>query len=117
MFRFWRLYCKKLVLPFTGKLLPVRDVKETGIEESVEQVVTPPPALLPPHNLQAPAKCSLTRKEHSAEDVNPTKKQLFSPPSQTQQSEQLGTCNSDALPPKSQGYKQKEDELFDRLFS
>ena len=98
---------RKLVMPFTGKLLPIISEYGNSDEDGTSTSVTPAQPQPPTPDLQVPVKCLTSRTQHISEELGSVKKHLF-PPTQV-------VCQG--KPPSYQPfYKQKEDATWSKLF-
>ena len=97
-----------VILPITGKLLPVKPVTSPPSNAAVP-AATPPPRAPPPLGTTAPTKTAAAAAIPKIVDLNCARKHLFSatPSNQIPSSGQF---------PARQAYKRKEDELWTRLF-
>ena len=103
---------KKLILPITGKLLPVRGSNDglpvdASSSEASTFADTPPVSLLPP-NIQVPVKQNSMRGSCSTEDIGLTRKNLFPASDDVHPDESSTTVH--------QNYRQKEEALWSKLF-
>ena len=94
-----------VILPITGKLLPVKPVTPPP-SNATAPAVTPPPRAPPSSGTTAPIKTAAAATPNSL-DLNSARKHLFS----NAPSKQKPT-----LAPARDAYKRKEDELWTRLF-
>ena len=100
----------ELILPFNGKLLPVRENDETTV--TAAPAVTPTAACGPPHPY-APSKPGQTSAKFATKkkvDVDQAKKKLFVAPKMPSQEP------STDLTSEKRDYAKKEEELWSRLF-
>ena len=94
-----------VLLPITGKLLPVKPVTPPP-SNATAPAATPPPRAPPSSGTTAPIKTAAAATPNSL-DLNSARKHLFS----NAPSKQKPT-----LAPARDAYKRKEDELWTRLF-
>ena len=100
----------EVILPFNGKLLPVRDNDERTV--AAAPAVSPPAACGPPHPYASskPGQASANFATKTKLDVDQTKKKLFVAPQMPNQ-EPSTTSTSEK-----RDYAKKEEELWSKLF-